>query len=188
MDVTEAKINKEWAVRMLVIAIMFIGGGCWFVYDGAVAWPAENDRYAIYKEILDQGDQADKSWQEVFQENGWSTRKPPKEHSETDILTQFIIASLCFPIGLLALIWLLLNARRSVVADDQAVTFAGKQMRYDEITDIDKSRWDSKGIVVLISGEQRMKLDDWKFRGVKDVLERVEQVRSGGVEKEEPVA
>jgi len=188
MDVIEAKINKEWAIRLMIIAIMFIGGGFWFVYDGAVAWPAENDRYAIYKEILDQGDQAEKSWQEVFAEKGWTTRKPPKEHSDTDIMTQFIIAALCFPIGLLALIWLLINATRSVVADERSVKFAGKEIAYDDITDIDKSRWESKGIVVLHAGDQRMKLDDWKFRGVKDIYARIEQIRSGGEAEEEPVA
>jgi len=188
MDVVEARINKEWAVRLIIIAVMFIGGGCWFAYDGAVAWPAENERHALYKDILDQGDAAEKSWQAVFEERGWSTRKPPKEHSDTDILTQFIIAGICFPIGLLALFWLVLNSRRKVVADQEKVRFAGKQMRYDEITDIDKTRWDSKGIVVLESGEQRMKLDDWKFRGVGRVLERVEQRRAGGEPEEEPVA
>jgi len=185
MEVVEARINKEWAVRLIIIAVMFIGGGCWFLYDGAVAWPAENERYAVFQQINEEGERA---WQEVFAERGWSTRNPPDQHSDTDIMTQFIIAGLCFPIGLLALFWLGLNARRKVVADDEKVRFAGREMRYDAITDIDKTRWDSKGIVVLESGEERMKLDDWKFRGVGKVLERVEQRRAGGEPEEEPVA
>jgi len=215
MDVVEAKINKEWAVRLGIIAAMFIGGGCWFLYDGLVAYPEINRRFELthyqddngawrpYAEY-NPGEMTESQWQTRLRESlqrledaGYDPQLydspddqalrdlPPKPKQE---FTQLIIAACCFPIGLLALGALGINARRRVVADEEKVSFAGDTMRYEEISDIDKSRWDSKGIVVLQAGEKRMKLDDWKFRGVTAVLERIEDRRAGGEPDEEPVA
>jgi hypothetical protein len=78
---------------------------------------------------------------------------------------------ICIPIGLLSLIWLAFNARRPLFADEQGVQFGSRRLAYDQITSIDRTRWDSKGIAVLESEQAKsITLDDWKFKGAADVL------------------
>ena len=230
MEVVEARINKEWAVRLVIIAVMFIGGGAWFLYDGLVKYPEINRRFllthfpVVNDEVMDppEGVELDQwrpdaqkwlgmnvhypqymsefVWQTkvkqrlaLIEAKGYDARQydptlyegtPPgmsdlPAEPKQD-WAQLIIAACCFPIGLLAVLWLIGHARRRIVADDEGVHFAGQTIRYDEITEIDRTRWDSKGIVVLIAGERRMKLDDWKFRGADRVLQRVDERRPGG--------
>ena len=177
----EAKINKEWGIRLLLIGVLFLGGAGWFFYDGAIGYPRDNEIYRTVYEQLPDG-----RWANEPRDN-WQTRvkeelgldpvaiEPRKldYHDGLDITAQFLFAGLCLPIGLLAMVWLLINKQRSIVADEAGVAFAGKKLDYGQITEIDYARWRSKGIVVLEAGEQRMTLDDWKFRGVQEVLDEV---------------
>jgi hypothetical protein len=183
----EAHINKEWAVRLVIITLMFLGGGLWFVYDGLIGWPKAQARYQLVWQPqvvkTPDGDQEVQwdlrdDWAQRLQDAGLDPNINPKDlkyHTDTDIMTQFIYAGLCVPVGLLALIWLLVNSRRQMLADDQGVKFGSRRIDYSDVTDIDKARWASKGIAVVHGNNgSRITLDEWKFRGAKDVLKEVE--------------
>lgn len=178
----QAKVNREWAVRLIVIGLLFIGFGGWFVYDGLVAWPAQVQKYKLVYDIPEGGDQTQAreypDWKKQLEDAGHDPDINPKDlayHSDLDITMQFIYAGICLPIGLLSIFWLFINSRRKLFADDNGVTFGSRRLEYDQITGIDKTRWDSKGIAVLESSHKSITLDDWKFKGAADVLEQVER-------------
>jgi len=39
------KLNKEYAVRHLAVAALMLGMSGWFLYDGAVKYPREDDKF-----------------------------------------------------------------------------------------------------------------------------------------------
>jgi len=189
-----ARINKEWGVRLGLIAALFIAGGCWYLYDGLVKYPKQRDMYQlVYEKTGDGGAIKRENWQQNLVDAGYPADIDPDKlsnKSDTDILIQRLIAGLCFPVGLMALFWLVLNSFRPLYADEQGVQFGGKRMAYDDVSEIDKARWDSKGIAVLQGRDGRkLVLDDWKFRGAAEVLAEVERrVEPPAAEAEAPTA
>lgn len=184
-----ARINKEWGVRLGLIAALFIAGGCWYLYDGLVTYPRQSEMYELVYQKTDEGTAIKHDdWKQRLEEAGYSSDIDPedlKHKSGADIMTQLIIAGICFPIGLLALFWLGLNSVRPMFADDQAVHFGRKRLAFDQVDQIDKSRWDSKGIAVVHGRDGgKIVLDDWKFRGAADVLAEVERHVDTGDEVE----
>ncbi len=96
-----------------------------------------------------------------------------------DIRTQFIMAGICFPIGLFILLRLAWVAPRRLTAEDEALLATnGLRIPYGDIVSIDKKKWDRKGIAVVVydvGGKRgRTKIDDWIYKGGTAVLERVE--------------
>lgn len=103
-------------------------------------------------------------------------------HSVWDIRAQYFMAIVCLPLGLLALGSLGLSASRRFSADETGLHgLADKPIAYDAIQAIDWSRWQRKGIARLtasVNGATRtFKLDEWRFRGVNDILKTVEEQR-----------
>ncbi|MHB1155373.1 MAG: hypothetical protein ACYC26_00900 [Phycisphaerales bacterium] len=176
----ESRINKEWAVRLLLIFVMATGFGAWFAYDGAIAWPLENKKAEIAyadKETRQLNDH----WQDLLTARGFKPgSEPPKYRTAWDVNTQFLYAAACVVASLGVLVTLGRNARRPPRSDDRGVYRGSQFVPYDAITSIDKVRWDNKGIAVLYyktadGYEGRMKLDDWVYRGAAAVLAEVEQ-------------
>jgi hypothetical protein len=187
----QAKINKEWAIRLGAIGVLFLGFGAWFVYDGAVAWPEQQRIYKLFYEIDDEDKPTGRHTAdyelhmkpENLRAEGLEPGFNPKDlkyRSDMDIMTQFIYAAICLPIGLASLAWLFVNARRPLFADDEGVTFGSRRLKYDQISHIDRSRWDNKGIAVLESESARsITLDDWKFKGATAVFDVVDRKLGG---------
>ncbi len=103
-------------------------------------------------------------------------------HSPWDIRAQHFMAAVCLPLGLLALGSLALSATRSHAADEEGLHgFARTPIPYDAIQSVDWSRWQRKGIAKLTAaadGSTRtFKLDEWKFRGMENILKAVEEKR-----------
>ncbi len=51
----EARLNKDYAVRLSVVGAIMVGLAVWSVYDGAIAWPRENVRLAELRPSLLEG-------------------------------------------------------------------------------------------------------------------------------------
>ncbi len=178
----KSKVNTEWAVRLLIIAVAALVFGAWFVYDGAVAWPELNRKGELaYDKSVDADgnvrwiDRPD--WQERLTEHGYEADKmPPTPRPQQDITMQFVWAGVCFPVGLLLLVNLYMNASRKLYTDDRALHYGKKSLAFSDIQRIDYDRWDSKGIAIVHgSGNTSIKIDDWKYKGGADVLADVER-------------
>mgnify|MGYP006303246259 CR=1 FL=1 len=176
---TVAKVSPGWVVRMVIAGVAFFGFACWSLYDGLVKYPGINERVDQYQQLEQEKRLAD--WEALAKEKGWDP-KPMRESqrkSDWDIRTQFIMAAICAPIGLVILVRLGLTVPRKLYADDDGmVATSGKRIPYDAITAIDKKKWDRKAIAVVhyeMNGQKgTAKVDDWIFKGAAQVLQVVE--------------
>jgi len=177
------KVNTEWAVRLLIIAIAALVFGTWFTYDGAVGWPKENEKRILAHEKHEtaKGDvkwTLRDDWAERLEQAGYSVNPgdpPEAPRSQQDIQTQFVYAAICFPVAILLLINLQFHASRKLYTDEKGLHHGRKFIAFDQIQRIDYDRWDSKGIAVVHGNDDTMiKLDDWKYKGAADVLADVE--------------
>jgi hypothetical protein len=105
-----------------------------------------------------------------------------KYHGTWDIRGQFIMALICLPLGLVSGFCVLRNCRRHFAADEDGLKgFLPDTIRYPDIETIDRAKWDSKGIVHLYvqqgDGTRKVVLDDWKFQGMAEILEVIEEHR-----------
>jgi hypothetical protein len=59
---SDAKINKEYLLRMLGVALFMVVVTLWSLYDGLVAWPRVNDEYAQARPALLATNLTAKAW------------------------------------------------------------------------------------------------------------------------------
>ena len=170
MDI-QAKIDKEafgYRNRLLLIALgaLFYAALC--VYDARVKYPDQIKANESIEQLKkDYPDWKDR-WPEVAEANGWDPTKEPKERTEGDITTQWWQFVIVFPIGTFCLFSVLIWSRRSIGIDDtKFYGYGGVELPFDQITRIDASRWDRKGIARVYYSvddtEKSILIDDFKF-------------------------
>lgn len=190
-----ANISNGYIWRPGVIGAMMLLFSGWFLYDGFVGYPLQQKIWNDYHQIVQDnpGDPVEHArlWAEHAEANGWETSTPKKEITDKDIFTQKIIATITAPVGLYFLWTFLMTRGRWVEVDEQVIsTSTGKRATYDEITSIDKSRWQRKGIAVVHFGQggsaDRIILDDWKYERepTKRILAAIEERMPGGGDSE----
>jgi hypothetical protein len=187
-------LNSPWLIRMALLIVLFLGFGIYGAYDGFVAYPAQNHHWQVYHEYLAAHEGSAEGWPEYAAEQGVPATPPeegpPNEAGEPtpprapfDFITQYIFVVIGLAVGLTGLVWLVISSRRWFAADDEALIVSGQRIPFDKITDIDKSRWDRKGIAVVTyqqnGGTATVTLDDWKYKGTAPILERIERHRGG---------
>lgn len=178
----KAKISRSYRWRIGIVGLAAVAFGCWFIYDWQVGYPGQRELWLEYESVVrdDDGELVDnfeKAWADHAEANGLSADKP-KEISETDIQTQLYYGIPCFLVGLPFLFSALLMGRRYVESDEDAVwDHKGTRAAWDEVREIDKSRWATKGIAVIHTADgKRIVLDDWKFdrKPTQQIMARVE--------------
>lgn len=189
MDV-HAKISREWRRRMTLMGLMLLGSALWFFYDGFIAWPAEARRYAelarITADLVAAGEAADakdpaveRAWQAYAAEHGLKP-KVPKARSPGDISLQRIIGSVLFGGFAIFASWVALQHRKSVrVAGETITGTGGETVHFDQIVDVDRRQWRSKGIAYAVyevdGRRRRLCLDDHKFLGCEAIIVEAER-------------
>ena len=185
-----ARISSEWRRRMIFLGAMIWGSALWFAYDGYIAWPAEESRYQTLVELtadsIEEGDKiTDKNpvvkqaWQTYAAQNDLKS-KVPKHRSEGDLTGQRGAAGVIAVIGFIFTAWVLLQHRRSVRAEGETITGAsGEQVDFDSIVDMDRHKWETKGIAYAIylkdGKKKRLCLDDHKFIGCEAIILEAEK-------------
>lgn len=165
-----ANISKGYIWRPGLIGVAALAFSAWFLYDGVVKYPLQQEQHEAYAEIYQthtDPTEAGRAWETLAVEKSWPTTKPTAREDK-DIFTQKLLAGITCPIGLYFLATFLMSTGRWIEADEQGLrTKNGKQTDYASITSIDQSRWDSKGIAVVHyenNGQAgHITLDDWKF-------------------------
>ncbi len=185
-----ARISKEWRRRMFFMGFMIWGSSAWFAYDGYIAWPAEEQRYqklveltaevvAEDEEPTDKNPEVERIWRSHAEENDLKT-KVPKHRSDGDLAGQRYIAGFFAIIGVIFSTWVVLQHRKSVRAEGEVITGAeGQTVNFNEIVDMDRSKWEAKGIAYAIyerDGKRRkLCLDDHKFIGTEEIILEAEK-------------
>ena len=88
-----------WAV----MALPFVSCAGWSLYDGMVYYPKLRERSLEYERLQQEFPETwPAKWRTVAEARGWPTDDPGPPKSETDILTQYILAGICGASGLIA--------------------------------------------------------------------------------------
>ncbi len=166
---TRADISPQYYWRFAFISTILLGLAGWSLYDGIVAWPNQRVRALKYLEIKEANpDDYKERWSDYATEQGWSTEWPEEPKTEADIAGQFVMAALAGPIGLLTLAIFLRSLGQWVEMDENGVrTSRGREARFEEMTLLDKKKWQKKGIAKLHferdGRTRKLILDDYKF-------------------------
>jgi hypothetical protein len=161
---------------------MFGGFGAWSLYDGLIAYPRQR---ALYNLAYDQDDQLRDDWQQRLAEAGYPDIEDPTaeltKRVTWDIRTQYIMAAICLPIGVIFLgSWVRTGGRWIGLENDTVRTSRGQQVPLRAFNKLDKTRWRTKGIAVAHYDDAgdigRITLDDWKYERVptRRLIEKIE--------------
>lgn len=186
----DARISNAWRKRMLPMLCMIIGSGAWFLSDGYVFWPKEAQRYQEFAEIKDrleaQGKPVDEkspelrmAWEGHARAKDYK-RKFPKERTDAKIKEQVVIGWSIIGCGIFFAIWIAWNHTLRVRAEGDIVTGTGGQkVELDSILEIDRKKWENKGIAYAIyetnGSKKRLTLDAHKFAGCEEIILEAEK-------------
>jgi hypothetical protein len=162
------------------MALLLVGMGIWFGYDGFVNWPQQNEVFNRLdrQRLADMSRGDNKSAAMVLEQ-----MNQYKHHTDTDIGMQ---KALCFglPIlGIVVLIRALYNSRGEYRLENQIVSIPGHPpVPLGNISEIDRRLWDRKGIAHihynLGDGRSgRFRLDDFVYDRppTDEIFKRIEQ-------------
>jgi hypothetical protein len=207
------KIAGGYRLRLALIAAMCLFWTAWSLYDGLVAYPAQNDHAEVHDYIFGNTDKSElprdkkrdlwlafaeprnlpegdpqqddftedqkyELWREYAVVHGLATDTEPQRHSPSSIFTQFIMAGITAPIGLVFAFSYVTSFGRWIRTDEDGIaTSAGQEATYGQVTGLDKERWKTKGIAIVHyehpKGQGKIVLDDWKFdRPTTDIIVR----------------
>lgn len=198
-----AESNNGFLQRFLLIAIVCMGFGLYCLYDGFIAYPKELARsigYYVYHDFDDQeepellADDMDMDfeakWELLAAENNWSIDKPKKRPAviQSDIIWQYGMAIVAFLVGM-PVLYNYLNSRNSWIESDgeQVATSWGQTMNFDQVQQIDKRKWEKKGIAKIAytnDGQNRtLLIDDFKFNrtAIGEILDQIESSVDRGI-------
>jgi hypothetical protein len=156
-DEIVAGAGTYYRVTRFIMTLLLLGLGGWFLYDGYIGYPAENQA------AIERG------------------HEPP--HSEWSLFLQRALGWTLPPLGVLMLVWTLYNSRGTYRLSGNTLQIPGHPpVDLDEIVRVDRSLWDRKGIAYIdyeiADGRAgKMKLDDFVYdREPTDrIFERIEQ-------------
>ena len=170
-----AETEKFFWLKFLVIGLGTFGYGAWASWDAFVAGPHRLEMSELWEPILnsDLSEEArDDKWKAVATEHGWPTKRPKKEYNVKDskefIWFNYGLMGVCWVIALPCLFWCLTTRGSWIEATGDGLrNSAGQQLKLDQITKVDKAKWDKKGITILhYNGDQGMStflIDDLKY-------------------------
>ncbi len=174
------EINHRFLIRMGIVGLACLGMTAWCLNDGLVAWPAQQERATAYLKFQEEnpdvgGQDLYDMWKEFAAEKGWepgvagsekTPYGPPK--SDIDINGQFYMGGFTAFLGLIFLGRVLLNRGCWIEADEDGLRSSeNREVKFDQVTNLDKKKWANKGIAKLnyeVDGRKdRIVLDDCNY-------------------------
>ena len=164
-----ARISKGFRYRLLAIGAGLTAFGCWALYDGAVKYPKQAEVYAELEAMQAEHEDWASRWVSYAEERGYEPNPNEVKQTQThDIATQYVMAALCLPVGGFFLFNFFRAGGRFVEADEAGIRSRDASASWEEVRDLDDSRWRTKGISRVQfrredGSEGSVLLDDWKF-------------------------
>ncbi len=180
-----AIISKEWKQRILIICLALAGMGGWFIFDGLVAYPRNNEKAVVYFELRDRlgkdSPELKEAWDAVRKERTWNDSTPKKIYSDGDLRTQLILGGLTL-LGAGAVLVYFFKSLKTTTRMKNGIIFLpdGRQIEIAKVRAVSRKRWENKGIADLAwepePGKfEKFLLDDYKYIGAATILEEVEK-------------
>jgi hypothetical protein len=175
-----AESDPRYYRRFLIMGFCALGFALWCLKDGLQSYPAKRERgFAEFKEDYkshfkdERGKRLDVEQFEVVADDQLRDEWEHYIHdrdipSAPAILTQFIMAGVSTATGLFLLSMPLRARGRWIASDETGLASSwGEGFRYDEIEEVDKSKWRKKGIakVTYVANSRRSTflVDDYKY-------------------------
>jgi hypothetical protein len=167
-----------------IMAVLLIGGGLWFAYDGWIGWPGHNARLDAAETARDDAAKAGDKLKET--ELNVEISKMNRRYTTKDLLLQRALGLLLPPAGAALLIWTLYNSRGVYRLSSDTLHVPGHPpVPLSAIRRVDKRLWDRKGIAYIdyelegagADGKTgRIKLDDFVYerKPTDEIFERIE--------------
>lgn len=182
-----AEVNPNFKNKFLLIGLVALAIGLYHFYDPIFVYPemrpASESYYSLKAELGDDGE-LQRQWTEKSQANGWPDKVPkykPEELTTNTIYSYGVGFVFSLAVALPCLITFLRCLGKWIaVEDNRLVNSAGQNVGFDQITKINKSKWEKKGIAKLVYSdggkEKSFVIDDLKFdRATSDqIMEMVE--------------
>lgn len=146
-DVVTARAGTYYRNTRYLMAAMCIAGGLWFGYDGWKGWPEGNRRHEeATANLAIAQKEGDSEKIKLYSEE----QEKYKLHTDLSIRMQKVLACSLPPVGILLLAWAFYRSRGAYRLSGTTLSVPGHpDVRLDDITKIDKQKWDRKGIVYL---------------------------------------
>ena len=131
-----------------------------------VPWPAVLCDYNRMKPL-----QWNLLWRDFSKEHGYDV-KPEEIYDDGKIKSQWIVFWVCLGFTSVAAFVLVRTLRRSISADDQAITTVhGRRVPYADLKSLDLRKWETKGLAFIDydgpSGKGRIRIDGLTYGGFK---------------------
>lgn len=181
-----ANISRNYLLRLGLVGLFCLAGSMWFLYDGLVTYPNQRIRAEEFQKFEEENQEMDEldrlnKWNEIAASKGWPTGNPGEPKKDHDINEQFFYAGAAGLAALGFLSRLGYMFHRWVECDDTTLRDkAGHETSYANITELNKKKWQSKGIAFVhykAGGEaERIRLDDFYFdrEATRQILRKVE--------------
>jgi hypothetical protein len=161
-----ARAGRYYRNTRYLMFIMLVGMGGWFLYDGFVKYPRENE---LVKELQRRQLEAERVNDQATLDEVRPKLKEHTFHTDTSLLTQRLLGFALPPLGVALLIWALYNSRGEYRMSGTKLSVPGHPtIDLAEIKTVNNSLWDRKGIAYVAyetaqgqSGEIR--LDDFIY-------------------------
>lgn len=145
------KLNREFAIRHLFVAVLLTGMGAWFAYDGYVAYPSMTPE-ALYEQIEHQPPASREAAEKVY------ANAIPRQKQ---FMALCIIGAAIVGFG----VWR--ASRFRFTYRERGFSYHGRRYAIADISKVDASQWGKKGILRLLTGDgTRIVLDGWHHKGV----------------------
>jgi hypothetical protein len=175
-----ARAGSYYRNMRYLMAVVLVGMGLWFGYDGFIGWPRENvefDRLEKERQTAEQQGDRNRASQLLAEQNKM------KRHTDWDLGLQKFLCFTLPPLGIAVLIWALYNSRGEYRLEGTTLHVPGHPpVPFENITEIDRRLWDRKGIAHvnydLGDGRQgRLRLDDFVYQrdATDEIFKRVEE-------------
>ena len=147
------RLNPDYLRRHLFAAVVMAALGGWFGYDGAVRYPnmAPDELYRS----IEQAEPPEGLDLEAF--------KRQKTNAQLGLALGLVVAA-----GVVGL-RLFLSSRLDFAWDEAGFSVDGRRYAPADVASLDRSRWESKGILKLKLNDGRVAvLDAWHHLGVRE--------------------
>ena len=113
------RLNREFAIRHIGVALLMLGLSGWFAYDGYVAYPQHDDEWFEQRHL----------------------HKDNAIHRQREFMVLAFIAAVIIA-GHVATV-----ARLDFEYDDEGFVCGGERRSFADVKSVDWSKWEKKGIV-----------------------------------------
>ena len=157
------RVNREFLLRHLFVALLMVAMGGWFGYDGFVRYPSMTAR-ELYADAHKGAEPATMEEAVKFQQNAIPRQK------------QFM--AICWLAAAAIGFHLLMVARLKFEFGEAGFSWGAADFAWGDVLDVDEKAWAKKGIVRVKVAKGWVTLDAWHHIGVEDFKKKLDETKS----------